>query len=238
MKAAIAALGLVALGALAGGGGVVWAQSPSQINACAERTTGYLKLGSCAGTPLMWNVQGPKGDAGPQGPVGPQGPAGPPGVAPVLQQVVVYKNSAIDKKKHHSVSVMCPGGATALYGGAGLVTPGKPDAAALRIAYSRPAAVGGVPRGWSAGAIKVDFDARLAWTLAYLAVAIRNGFSLQGLYGHSDGPPSFYEDEAEQLSKAQPARWAQAIAGAKEAAVPPAPTIWGVQAWVVCGSAS
>jgi hypothetical protein len=75
VKAIAAAVTLVTAGVLAGGG-AVWAQG-SQINACVERATGYLKIGgSCAGTPLAWNTQGPQG---PQGPAGPAGPAGTKG---------------------------------------------------------------------------------------------------------------------------------------------------------------
>jgi hypothetical protein len=75
-----AALCLVAFGALVGGG-IIWAKgNQSQITACVEPRTNYLKLGSsCGGEQLTWNTegpQGPKGDAGPAGARGAQGPAG------------------------------------------------------------------------------------------------------------------------------------------------------------------
>jgi hypothetical protein len=75
-----AAVFLVALGALVGGG-IVWAQgNQSQITACVEPRTNYLKFGSsCGGQQLTWNIegpQGPKGDSGPAGAQGVQGPAG------------------------------------------------------------------------------------------------------------------------------------------------------------------
>jgi Collagen triple helix repeat (20 copies) len=78
-----AALCLVALGALIGGG-IVWARgNQSQISACVEARTNYLKFGSsCEGQQLTWNTegpQGPKGDPGPSGAEGEQGPAGPQG---------------------------------------------------------------------------------------------------------------------------------------------------------------
>ena len=88
----LAAVALVALGALAGGG-VVWARgSASQITACIEARTGYLVSGSsCGGHVLTWNTDGhagpqglpgapgPKGEPGPPGANGASGPAGPPG---------------------------------------------------------------------------------------------------------------------------------------------------------------
>jgi Collagen triple helix repeat (20 copies) len=79
----LAALCLVALGALIGGG-IVWARgNESQINACVEPRTNYLKFGtSCGGQQLTWNTegpQGPKGDPGPSGAQGAQGSAGPQG---------------------------------------------------------------------------------------------------------------------------------------------------------------
>ena len=83
----VAAVLLLALGALAGGG-VVWARgTASAINACVEPRTGYLKLGtSCGGgQQLTWNAEGPagpKGDPGPAGPAGPAGPKGDPGKGP------------------------------------------------------------------------------------------------------------------------------------------------------------
>jgi hypothetical protein len=234
MKRIAFAIALLVLGGLVASGAVL-AQG-SQINACVERTTGYLKLGSCAGTPLSWNVQGPKGDTGPQGPPGPQGPAGPPGVAPVLEQTVVYKNSAIDKASAHTVTARCPDDTTALYGGSGLISPGKPDAAFLRITYSRPFAVGGVPKGWSAGAHRIDYDARTALTLLDFVIAARSQMVAHHLYVHTDDPPEFYADEAQQWSSSTPGRWAKAIARAEEAIVPPTPKVWGVQAWVVCGA--
>ena len=78
-----AALCLVAFGALLGGG-IVWAKgNQSQITACVEPRTNYLKLGSsCGGQELTWNTEGPKGpkgDPGPAGARGAQGPAGPQG---------------------------------------------------------------------------------------------------------------------------------------------------------------
>jgi Collagen triple helix repeat (20 copies) len=76
------ALCLVVFGALVGGG-IVWAKGQSQITACVEPRTNYLKYGSsCGGQELTWNTegpQGPKGDPGPAGARGPQGPAGPQG---------------------------------------------------------------------------------------------------------------------------------------------------------------
>lgn len=82
----LAALLLVVLGAFTGGG-IVWARgSASQITACVEPRTNYLKLGdSCGGQQLTWNTEGPagpKGDAGPVGPKGDQGPKGDPGQGP------------------------------------------------------------------------------------------------------------------------------------------------------------
>ena len=83
MKRVALSVALVALGALLAGG-VVWAQTPSEITACVEPRTGYLRIGgSCAGgQTLAWNQQGPKGDAGaagPKGDAGPRGEAGPAG---------------------------------------------------------------------------------------------------------------------------------------------------------------
>ena len=82
-RKSLVALLLVAVGAFAGGG-IVWARgSASQISACVEPRTNYLKLGdSCGGQQLTWNTEGPagpKGDPGPAGPQGAPGPAGPPG---------------------------------------------------------------------------------------------------------------------------------------------------------------
>jgi hypothetical protein len=50
---------LVGLGALVAGG-VVWAQTPSEISVCVEARTGYLRIGgSCAGGhTLTWNRHG------------------------------------------------------------------------------------------------------------------------------------------------------------------------------------
>jgi hypothetical protein len=69
--------GLVAVGALVGGG-FVWASgNASEISACVEPRTGYLVYGrSCGGANLTWSQQGP---AGPEGPAGPQGAAGAKG---------------------------------------------------------------------------------------------------------------------------------------------------------------
>jgi hypothetical protein len=235
MKRIAFAVVLLVLGGMVASG-VVWAQG-SQINACVERSTGYLKLGTCAGSPLSWSVQGPQGPAGPAGPQGPVGPAGPPGVAAsgLMPKQVIYKNSAIDKASAHTVTVRCPGDALALYGGAGLISPGKADAALLRVSYSRPLAVQAVPKGWSAGARRIDYDPRLALTLLDLTVAARSQMVAHHLYVHTDDPPEFYADEAQQWSSATPGRWAKAIARAEEAIVAPAPKVWGVQAWVVCG---
>ena len=83
MKRTALSIALFALGALVAGG-VVWAQTPSEITACVEPRTGYLRIGgSCAGgQTLVWNQQGPKGDAGaagPKGDTGSKGDAGPKG---------------------------------------------------------------------------------------------------------------------------------------------------------------
>jgi hypothetical protein len=83
---ALAAVSLVVLGTLVGGG-IVWARgNASQITACVEPRTNYLKLGdSCGGQQLTWNTEGPagpKGDAGPAGPKGDQGPKGDPATGP------------------------------------------------------------------------------------------------------------------------------------------------------------
>jgi hypothetical protein len=77
---ALVAVSLVVLGALVGGG-MVWAHgSASQITACVEPRTNYLKLGdSCGGQQLTWNTEGP---AGPKGDAGPAGPKGDPGTGP------------------------------------------------------------------------------------------------------------------------------------------------------------
>lgn len=88
LSKALAAVGLVVLGTLVGGG-IVWAKvNQSQISACVEPRTNYLKFGSsCGGQQLAWNTegpQGPKGDSGPaggKGEPGTRGPAGPAGRA-------------------------------------------------------------------------------------------------------------------------------------------------------------
>ena len=56
-----AALSLVVLGALVGGG-IVWARGDaSQITACVEPRTNYLKLGdSCGGQQLIWGAKDPE----------------------------------------------------------------------------------------------------------------------------------------------------------------------------------
>ena len=60
-----AALCLVVFGALIGGG-IVWARgNQSQISACVEPRTNYLKFGSsCGGQQLTWNTEGPQGPKG------------------------------------------------------------------------------------------------------------------------------------------------------------------------------
>jgi hypothetical protein len=79
------AAGLVAIGALSGGG-LVWAHgSATEISACVEPRTGYLVYGrSCGGANLTWSQEGP---AGPAGPTGPKGAAGkgiePPSAAEI-----------------------------------------------------------------------------------------------------------------------------------------------------------
>jgi hypothetical protein len=81
----VAAAGLVAVGALAGAGGL-WAGAlapQAEIRACVGPTDGHLYLASrCPGQALVWNQEGTTGPAGPAGAVGPQGqpgPQGPPG---------------------------------------------------------------------------------------------------------------------------------------------------------------
>ena len=235
MKTVVLATSFAAVGALLAGG-VVWAQTPPQINACVERTTGYFKLGSGCGQNLAWNVQGPQGPAGPAGPVGPQGPPGQTGQAPVQKQIVVTKNSAFTNGSAHTALARCPAGGTVLYGGAGLIVTGKPDNERLRITYSRPsAAQGGVPYGWSAGAMRVQPDRLLALTLWHLARAERHSLAL-GAYQHSAGStPSLQQDYFQAYSAAK-GMFEQAVAQGFDAAVatPPA-SPWGVQAWVVCG---
>jgi hypothetical protein len=69
MKARIGRVtALIVLGALIGAG-AVWARaSASEISACVEPRTNYLKFGSsCGGQQLTWNTQGPQGPAGPKG---------------------------------------------------------------------------------------------------------------------------------------------------------------------------
>ncbi len=76
LKLLVVASGLVAIGALTGGG-IVWARTTSDVSACVEPRTGYLVYGrSCGGDTLTWGQQGP---AGTQGPAGPQGAVGPKG---------------------------------------------------------------------------------------------------------------------------------------------------------------
>jgi hypothetical protein len=75
------AAGLVAAGALAGGG-VVWASgsASSEISACVEPRTGYLVYGrSCGGESLVLSQQGPQGLQGPAGPQGAPGAKGDTG---------------------------------------------------------------------------------------------------------------------------------------------------------------
>jgi hypothetical protein len=76
-----------------GGGGLVAAAasrddaSPSVIKACANKSSGRLRLAGPSGTCrhgerlVSWNVQGPTGATGPAGPAGPPGPAGATGPA-------------------------------------------------------------------------------------------------------------------------------------------------------------
>jgi hypothetical protein len=69
MKARIGKVAaLVVLGVLIGAG-AVWARgNTSEISACVEPRTNYLKFGnSCGGQQLTWNIQGPQGPAGPKG---------------------------------------------------------------------------------------------------------------------------------------------------------------------------
>lgn len=223
MKRIVLGVALFALGGLFAGG-VVWAQTPPQITACVERTTGYFKLGSGCGQNLTWNTQGPQGPAGPVGPQGVPGPPGPAGApATGLKPTkVVYKNSAITKAFGHSATAMCPVGSTALYGGAGLIGTGKPDNARLRVMYSRPFAGQGVPRGWSAGAIRVAPDPTTG--AFHLARAERQAFNtgVVLLLGHG---------VIDQIASTK-SMFGQAV----EAAKPAPDSIWGVQAWVVCGA--
>jgi hypothetical protein len=76
------AAGLVAIGALSGGG-LVWAHgNATDISACVEPRTGYLVYGrSCGGANITWSQQGPAGPVGQAGPAGPQGAPGPKGAA-------------------------------------------------------------------------------------------------------------------------------------------------------------
>lgn len=68
-------------------GGVAFAQTGNTtvITACAQHTTGDLRLVDSASqckqneASTTWNQQGPQGVAGPVGPAGPQGPQGPQG---------------------------------------------------------------------------------------------------------------------------------------------------------------
>jgi hypothetical protein len=89
--------GALAISLLAGGAGLVGAESadePPIITACYEArlaNLGYLRILPDGGTcrrdesPISWNERGPQGPvgaagpAGPEGPLGPVGPTGPPG---------------------------------------------------------------------------------------------------------------------------------------------------------------
>jgi hypothetical protein len=79
-----------AAAAICGGGLVAAAASrddatPTVIKACANKSSGRLRLAGPAGTCrhgerlVSWNVQGPTGAAGPAGPPGPAGSTGPTG---------------------------------------------------------------------------------------------------------------------------------------------------------------
>lgn len=82
---------LIAVAAIAVGGGVAWATIPNGgvINACYAKSGGSLRVidasvTNCKSgeTALSWSEQGqpgPQGPAGPTGPAGPAGPAGPQG---------------------------------------------------------------------------------------------------------------------------------------------------------------
>lgn len=118
------AAGLIAVGALAGGG-LVWAGgTASEISACVEPRTGYLVYGrSCGGSSLTWSQQGP---AGPQGPAGLQGAPGPKG--PEGKGIEPPSAAELQLRQHP------PKGLRA--------APGKPNLA--RLAKLKPSLGGGV----------------------------------------------------------------------------------------------
>jgi hypothetical protein len=224
-------LGAAVLVALAASG-VVWARGSSEITACVERATGYLKIGSCGGSTLTWNTQGPKGDPGPAGPAGAPGSIGPVGTVAGLKQVIIAANSAVSKAAAHSAAAQCPPGATVLYGGAGLIATPHPDSAYLRLTYSRPSVRQGAIRGWSAGAVRIRRPDPLNAFL--LALALRSGYEVAAtgaLLAAGDAGKKLVAKPAKDTG----ARFDQAVSAAKEFALA-APSAWGVQAWVVCGS--
>ena len=116
------AAGLVAIGALSGGG-LVWAHgNATEISACVEPRTGYLVYGrSCGGANITWSQQGPAGPAGQAGPAGPQGAPGPKGAA---GKGIEASPAEIQLRNHP------PKGLRA--------APGKPDLGAPREAQAQP----------------------------------------------------------------------------------------------------
>ena len=66
-------------------GGIAWATTSGELQACAKKDNGQLRLVATAGdcgpseTAVSWNEQGPQGPSGPSGPVGAKGDKGDKG---------------------------------------------------------------------------------------------------------------------------------------------------------------
>ena len=154
---------ILAAGALAlGSGWALAATSGGELHACAQKSTGALRLsGHCSKRerPVTWNIEGPRGLQGPQGAQGPQGiqgiqgNTGASGATNVIVHTFVAPPLAIGQFTAQLAMCNIAAGERAVGGGGGFQGNGGNEV--LQQSYpananGQPAAEGDVPEGWIA----------------------------------------------------------------------------------------
>lgn len=155
---------ILAAGALAlGSSWALAATSGGALHACAQKSTGTLRLaGRCSKheRPVTWNIEGPRGLQGPQGVQGTPGTQGVQGIqgdsgSPGATNVTVHTSvdPPLAPGGFTSMRVMCniAAGERAVGGGGGF--QGNAGNEVLQQSYpananGQPAAEGDVPEGW------------------------------------------------------------------------------------------
>jgi len=231
--------GLAALAALVGAFAVRADVTPGTINACVPTGTAaptmlFSASGSCArGQQLLtWNIQGPAGPPGSSG----SGAATP-------ETVLVTKTSPSNTNRTRTAVALCPGTATALYGGADLTGDpfGKVIFSNRATAFSlSPGAT--TPNAWIVKA-QARYDDEAQERLKTLAVAINR--LIQTEFRALDrievttefwGATNYGASAEGNLHFGIPIPQNFKIAAniALAAAKAEVPKKWGVTAWVVC----